>query len=389
MSSNRKINTSYTFHNRVNLVKGGEMYFKTMSEMITKAQSFIQLQVYIFEADHTGKKIAQQLIDAASNGVNVQVLLDGYASRNLSVDLISDMRAAGIRLRFFEPIFKSSQFYFGRRLHHKILVCDGISALVGGINISDRYNDMPGAPGWLDWAVKVDGEAALELQKVCNRMFARKDNEWNLLVTGEKNVPLWGEMHCPVRIRRNDWVKNLNQVSATYMKMLRNAKAEIIIMSSYFIPSSFFRRQMAQALKRGVKIRLILAGRSDVGIAKYAERFLYQWALRNNVEIFEYKHNILHGKMAVCDRNWVTLGSYNINDISAKASIELNIDIEDAGFAESTLETLNQIILQGCEKVIKNEHKKGIPERLAQWFAYEIYKSMITLFTFYFKKEKK
>ena len=389
MSSNRKINTAYTFRNKATLVKGGEMYFKTMTEMIAAAQSFIQLQVYIFEADHTGKNIAQLLINAASKGIVVQVLLDGCASRNLSVDLISNMRIAGIRLRFFEPIFKSRRFYFGRRLHHKILVCDGMSALVGGINISDRYNDMPGAPAWLDWAVRVDGEAALELQKVCNQLFAKKETEWVMDASGKNNAPQLEAEHCPVRIRRNDWVKNLNEVSATYMEMLRNAKEEVVILSSYFIPSTFFRRQMTHALKRGVKIRLILAGRSDVGIAKYAERFLYQWALRNDIEIFEYKHNILHGKMAVCDKNWVTLGSYNINDISAKASIELNIDIEDAAFAKSTLDTLQQIIVRDCEQVGKKQHNKGVLDRLAQWISFEIYKSIFVLFTFYFKKEKK
>ena len=353
------------------------------------AKHFIQLQVYIFEADEIGNKIAQLLRNAALKGVTVQVLLDGYASRNLSPDLISSMRNVGIRLRFFEPIFKSSHFYFGRRLHHKILVCDGISALVGGINISDRYNDLPGSPAWLDWAVKIDGEASLELRKVCNRLFARKESEWVYVDAEKNNDFLLKKTHCPIRIRRNDWVKNLNQVSATYMEMLRNAKEEITIMSSYFIPSTFFRRQMVQALKRGVKIRLILAGISDVGIAKLAERFFYQWALRNNIEIYEYKHNILHGKMAVCDKNWVTLGSYNINDISAKASIELNIDIDNLAFAQNALDSLNHIILQDCMRVSKDQYKKGVLEKLSQWASFEIYKSIFSLFTFYFKKERK
>jgi len=83
------------------------------------------------------------------------------------------------------------------------------------------------------------------------------------------------------------------------------------------------------------------------------------------------------------------LGSYNINDISAKASIELNIDIEDAAFAKSTLDTLQQIIVRDCEQVGKKQHNKGVLDRLAQWISFEIYKSIFVLFTFYFKKEKK
>jgi len=157
MSSKKKINTAYSFKNTVTLVKGGRDYFSTLNEMIRSARSFIQLQVYIYDSDETGLEVAKNLIAAAEKGVSIHILLDGYASRSLSSDLIKEMREAGIRLRFFEPLFKSKRFYFGRRMHHKILVCDGINALVGGMNISNRYNDLPGSPAWLDWAIKIKG----------------------------------------------------------------------------------------------------------------------------------------------------------------------------------------------------------------------------------------
>lgn len=389
MSSNRRINTAYTLRNNTFLIKGGEMYFRTMCEMILNAKNSIQLQVYIFEGDQTGKNIANRLINAALKGIAVQVLLDGYASRNLDSTLIDKMRNSGIKLRFFEPVFKSSKFYFGRRLHHKVMVCDGSTALVSGINISDRYNDFPGAPGWLDWAVKIEGEAAFELHKICNELFAKKESDRINIDTKKIITEIYQEAECAIRIRRNDWVKNLNQISATYMGMMKNAQSEIILMSSYFIPNAFFRHQMQQAIKRGVKIRLILAGRSDVGISKYAERYLYQWALRNKVEIYEYNHNILHGKIAVCDGSRTTIGSYNVNDISAKASVELNVEIENKEFGDQVTKTLNKIISENCSQVSTAQNKRNLTEKFIQWISYEIYKSIFTLFTFYFKKEKR
>ena len=391
MSSQSRIKTTYTFNNKPELIRGGKEYFSIMEEMIEKAQQSIQLQVYIFEQDSTGESIANKLIEASSRGVKVQMLLDGYASRALSTNFKNKLRASGIQLRLFEPILKGGNFYFGRRLHHKILVTDASTALVGGINISDKYNDIPGEPGWLDWAIKVEGDTAYELYKLCNLFYAKKPND-RIHVDRKNSTRLRKEdIHCPIRIRRNDWVMNRNQISASYMEMFKHAQKEIIIMSSYFIPSAFFKHNILKALKRGVKIKLILAGISDIGIAKYAERYLYRWAVRHGIEIYEYRHNILHGKVAISDSRIVTIGSYNINDISALASIELNLDVEDPVFASLVYNTFNSIIQNDCVRVLPLTVIRSFSaiERLAQWVSYETVRLLFTLFTFYFTKQKR
>jgi cardiolipin synthase len=391
MSSARKVKSSYSFHNKPTLIKGGEPYFSKLFELIENAQLSIQLQVYIFDEDETGKVVADKLKEACKRKVDVQVLLDGYASRSLSTEFKNELRNAGIQLRFFNPIFKSENFYFGRRLHHKILVCDGIYGLVGGINISNRYNDMPEDPAWLDWAILVDGDIAYELHKLCNLFFTK----WNKKVVhlDKKNIlpKINTTLHCPMRIRRNDWVMNINQISASYMEMLKNAQHEIIIMSSYFIPSDFIRASMISALKRGVSIKLILASTSDIGIAKYAEKYLYAWALRQGIAIYEYKTNVLHGKIAVSDDRIVTIGSYNINDISALASIELNIDVEENNFATSVKIQLNSIIEKDCVRVNPKQFyaSQNIIAMFMQWSAYRIFRIVFKLFTFYFTKQRK
>jgi cardiolipin synthase len=391
MSSATKIKTAFTFYNKVELIRGGSSYFSVLHNMIDNAQKTIQLQVYIFEEDETGKEVASRLIRAAKRGVKVQVLLDGYASKGLSNGFKNSMREMGIQLRFFEPIFKRGNYYFGRRLHHKVVVCDGIFSLVGGINISDRYNDIPEAPAWLDWAIKVEGDASFELFKLCNQCYTKRQEDWLVLTKQYISIALNNNLHCPVRVRRNDWVMGRNEISASYMEMFKNAHHEIIIMSSYFIPSPFFRKNITKALIKGVKIKLILAGISDVGIAKYAERYLYRWAVRHGIEIHEYKHNILHGKIAVADGKIVTVGSYNINDISALASIELNLDVDDPGFSGVVHHQLLKIIQNDCKRIspISIIRSYRTTERLLQWISYETVRLLFNLFTFYFSKKRK
>jgi cardiolipin synthase len=162
-------------------------------------------------------------------------------------------------------------------------------------------------------------------------------------------------------------------------------------MSSYFIPGAFFKRNIIKALSRGINIKLILAGISDVGIAKYAEKYLYRWAIRHGIEIYEYKRNILHGKIAVSDNRFVTVGSYNINDISAFASIELNVDIENKEFAAGVSQTLINIIENECERVsaIKTIKSFSLLEKVTHWLSYELFRMIFTLFTFYFRKNRR
>jgi cardiolipin synthase len=263
--------------------------------------------------------------------------------------------------------------------------------LVGGINISDRYNDIPGQSAWLDWAIYIEGESAYELYKICDRFYTKNSEEKITLVKEPIMKAINLKKNTPVRIRRNDWVMNKNEISASYMNMFKQAEQTIIIMSSYFIPGAFFKRNIIKALGRGINIKLILAGISDVGIAKYAEKYLYRWAIRHGIEIYEYKRNILHGKIAVSDNKFVTVGSYNINDISALASIELNLDIENKEFASAVSQTLTDIINNDCERVspLKEIKSFSVLEQLTHWISYELFRMIFTLFTFYFRKNRR
>lgn len=384
------IKTSYTYNNRVALIHGGRDFFNTVLQLIRTAERNVHIQTYIFDADETGTMVAEALKEAAERGVQVYMLLDGYASRQLPDVFIEELKKAGIQFRFFEPLLKSERFYFGRRLHHKLLVVDQHYALVGGINVSNRYNDLPGQPAWLDWAVWTQGEAAQELYKVCVHLWFKSSTlaKSELRKTRPMVFPvLWD---CAVRVRRNDWVRKLNQISGSYLNMFKNAEHHVWIMSSYFLPGLQIRRSMIKAISRGVQVRVILAGASDVPIAKFAERFIYRWLIRQGVTIYEYPRCVLHAKLSCYDGKWVTIGSYNVNNISAYASVELNLDIRKRVFAQEVERQINSIMEEDCVEITQ-EHLKEytVPQRFLQWVSYEIYRFVFFLFTFYFRQKTK
>lgn len=384
------ISIGYTSHNRVKLIRGGRDYFDQAEELINQAVDSIHFQTYIFEADETGTRFADALVRAAFRNVRVYLLLDGYASSSLSDDLIVRLQESGIHFRWFQPFLKGENYYLGRRMHHKVLVVDGLYSLVGGVNISDRYNDMPDQPAWLDWAVRIEGEASTELFNRCVEMWAK--TTWKKVGT----LPAfnWRTILSPgeevlTRIRINDWVRNRNQISRSYLEMFYRAHKEITIMSSYFLPGRVLMKNLSKAARRGVRVKVILTSVSDVGLSKAAENYLYPWLFARKIEVYEYQKSVLHGKIAVYDRQWVTVGSYNVNNISAYASIELNVDIRNDAFAGTVDDALNKVILEDCVPITKRgfSERSSYLARVGQRLAYESIRLILYLFTFYFKQE--
>jgi cardiolipin synthase A/B len=387
---NRLKFTGYSSKNKVKLIRGGRVYFELLVQLINRAEESIHLQTYIFDDDETGTLVANSLKDAAKRNVQVYLLPDGYASQTMSAYFIDELIESGIHFRFFEPLFKSRNFYCGRRLHHKVFVADSKFALVGGINIANRYNDMPGYRSWLDFALYTEGEIARDLCILCWKTWNGFPAKMGITSCEEKEflVDFPKAVQCKLRMRRNDWVRSKNEISSTYTEMIRTARSHITIVCSYFLPGNILRNLLGDAIKRGVKVRVIIAGPSDIMLAKQAERWMYDWLLRNGIELYEYQPTILHAKIAVCDSEWLTIGSYNLNDISAYASIELNLDVCDSRFACEVEGILSEIALKDCIAITKDIYLKtnNIIKQFIQWGSYKIFRIVFYLFTFYFKQ---
>lgn len=379
-----------SLQNQAELVHGGKPFFELLLQLINNATEFIHLQTYIFDDDETGTQVADALKAAVKRNVSVYLLADGYASQVMPGKFIEDLCASGIHFRFFEPFFKSRHFYFGRRLHHKIFVADARFALTGGINITNRYNDMPETPAWFDFALYAEGDIARELCVLCWKTWNNFPEKMALTPCDERQASFYftAEQSCKLRMRRNDWMRRKNEISETYIQMFRHAKSDVLIMCSYFLPGKAIRRLLKNASRRGVKIKVVTAGTSDVILSKYAERWLYDWMLRNKIELFEYQPTVLHAKVSVCDSQWLTIGSYNINNLSAYASIELNIDVHNEHLARHMEDIIETTIKNDCIAITEQMHRKttNIFKQFIRWCSYQIIRFVLYLITFNLKQ---
>ena len=375
--------TEYSPAESVKLIFSGNDFFETLENYIDNAKEVIHFQIYIFEEDETGNQIAEALIRATKRGVEVFLLVDAYGSKDLSIDFIKKIEQGNIQFRYFSPLFYKESIYWGRRLHHKVVVVDKNNAIVGGINIGDRYRGSDSNPAWLDYAAFIKGEVCLELHNLCLTLFEKRrfrQSEKTFLKENETSSPL-------VRFSRNDWIRGQNEIHKRAIYSFKNAKKTIIIISSYFLPGYAYRRALKNARRRGVNVKVILAGQSDIRFLLYAEKHLYRFLCKHGIEICEWTDSVLHGKAIMVDHEWVSIGSYNLNCLSRYWSIELNAEVKDAVFINEFSTHLDLIASSRCVFIDENKMRSfGLFATIRNAFAYYIYRVMMKVF--FSKKHK-
>lgn len=330
----------------VQLVHSGDDYFSRLERIINDAVTEIHIQTYIFDNDATGKRILLALKEALKRQVKVYLLLDGFGSLSFPNEVSKEFRQAGGHIRFFSPLFSASSFYIGRRLHKKIVVADGKVALIGGINIANRYQGTSVERPWLDFAIEINSPIAKDIQSHCKANYSKKKNALRKTIS-----PIFDtEEKVTIQILQNDWLNRKSEISEAYIQAVSEAKEKVIIVGSYFLPGRKLTNALLEASKSKVKIQLILSGVSDLPMTRRASCYLYSKLLKHNIELYEWNQSVLHGKAMVVDGSWSTIGSFNLNNLSSYASIEMNVGIESPAFAALFEEELQQILLQ-CQKI--------------------------------------
>lgn len=375
----------YIGGNDVKLVRSGEDYFNTLEFIINQAHESIHFQTYIFEEDATGRKVAAQLLKAAKSGVKVYLLVDAYASGKLSVKFTDELKKYGIEIRRFSPLH-FWKLETGRRLHHKIVVIDKKYALIGGINIANKYKGV-NEKAWLDYAVLLQGNIVWDAYLLCYQLWNKKLYNPRIRKTSDV-IPHQADVKAI--LSQHDFFRRKLNIYKSYKTAFRNAKSEIYLVSSYFIPGRKMLKEIFKAADRGVKIKLILGKQSDVPIAQKATYFLYHKLLKHGIEIYEYKPSIVHAKVMMVDSKWSTVGSYNLNFISEYNSIELNVNIADNNFAMILKHELDLIIENDCEKVNKETYlsSQNIINRIRHQINYTIVRVLFRILFLLTKKDK-
>ncbi len=369
---------SFEEADRIVLLRSGQHYFNSLIQLIESAQKIIHLQMYILNDDAIGNIVLDALINARKRGVDIFVVADGFGSNQLTNTYKEKLIQAGINFRIFSRISLFKNLSIGRRMHHKIVVADGQKALVGGINIADKYYGPDHTEPWLDFAVFLEGNVSKKLEKICYQIEEKK----YYLSRNPSEKYKAKTRPILINIRQNDWLRNKKQVSQSYHLAIRNAEKSIVIFASYFLPGLRLRLALEAASRRGVKITLVLPGISDIPLALNATYFLYYWLLKNNMRIFEWKKSVLHAKIAIVDDEWMTVGSFNLNVLSTYASIESNVDILDKDFVKNARSVIDKIIEEGCEEITIHR-KRPFLTRIRERIAYFLGRTLIKTITFF------
>lgn len=371
--------------NHIILLQNGEAYFPALELALDEANHDIYLESYIFENDHTGRRIAEALRRATLRGVTTHMLIDGFGSNSLPKTMIDYLEEAGVMVLKFRP--KISPWTFRRRrlrrLHRKIVVIDRKLAFVGGINIIDDM-DLPDQDfPRFDYAVSVEGPLVKEIHNACRRLWLRVIRSRRLYLTWDRNKQKpappsqpAGHMRAAFLVRDN--FRHRRDIENAYLEAIAQAKSEIILANAYFLPGLNFRHALLAASKRGVRVVLLLQGKIEYRFAHYASRALFGNFLEAGIEVYEYHKSILHAKVAVIDNQWATVGSSNIDPFSLLLSLEANIVIDDQKFADTLKDSLEQAITKGAKRVLEDSwSSQSILLRLISWLSYGMLRFMI------------
>ncbi len=308
--------TSYTY---------GQDLYDDMLAAIASAQHQVLLESYIWKGDATGERFKQALYDAASRGVEVYAIYDGFANLVVS-PLFKHFRPPLKVLEY--PVYSAGLRFFDLRRygrdHRKILVVDDSVAFVGGYNIGSAY-----ATEWRDTHVRITGPGVWDLK----RAFA---DFWNLhraRHAGPLLLETPSEWEPRIRVHRNVPRLWMFPIRAMYLEAINRATRNIYLTSAYFIPDSDFVDAVKQAARRGVDVRLLVPATSNHVVVDWLSRGYYHELLASGVRLFRYQDAMVHAKTATIDGAWATVGTANLDRLSMTGNYEVNVELIDPAMA--------------------------------------------------------
>lgn len=346
--------------NRIRLLENGEEFYPRAFEVIRSARKEVLLETFILFDDKVGRQLHAALIEAANRGAQVDVTIDGWGSAYLPPDFVSRLTDAGVRIHVFDPvrtIFSWRTKVF-RRMHRKILVVDGERAFVGGINYSADHLADYGPAAKQDYAVEIEGPIVDTIRRFARaaprigqprRGWLRRRHE-EAQVSAQPRV---GSARVMFVTRDNR--DHRTDIERHYRAAIRLARRRVTVANAYFFPGYRLLKELRRAARRGVDVRLILQGEPDMPIVKTAASLLYNHLLRAGVKIYEYTERPLHGKVAVVDDDWSTVGSSNLDPLSLSLNLEANLMILDRDFNRHLSERLEALIRNSCRLIEETE----------------------------------
>lgn len=364
-----KLDMSQYWKSEIIYFDGNEFFTQLISD-IESAQQYITLEMYIFNDDILGKKIAGHLINAHQRGVKVQIIVDGVGSYSFFDKLYEIFRKNGISVKIYNPLpfyhpyygkislfrkiqISRSRFWrINRRNHRKIITIDHNIMFTGSFNITAEPTKYYSGTPWKDMGIRVEGKnvkfAVLNFKKIWKlRDYYRYKKQIKGLVDLNWKI-------SPLRlnnslIMKGHYYKNI-------LEMIKKSQTQIWLMTPYFIPKRRLIRSLGKAARRGVDVRIIISLNTDVRFFIWLQYFYYSYLLKKGVRIFQYSSSVLHAKNYIID-DLITIGSTNLNHRSFIHDLEVDLAVQDEGNKKKVLEhylhltnTQKEITLEGLKQ---------------------------------------
>jgi len=334
----------------------GEGYYPRVFEAMAQAQEEILLETFIIYDDKVGQQLQQVLIEAAQRGVRVELAADGYGTADLPDAFLAAMTEAGVSFHAFDPQprLAGMRTNLFRRLHRKIVVVDGKRAFIGGINYSADHLEDFGPMAKQDYAVEVCGPVVAQVHASSRRLMAPV-----LDPPSEVRPAVASAGSASAVLVERDNARRSTEIEACYLEAFRSARQRIVVANAYFFPGYRLLREMRNAARRGVEVTLILQGQPDMRWVRALSRLLYNYLLRDGVHIHEYCQRPLHGKVALVDDQWSTVGSSNLDPLSLSFNLEANLLIRDRAFNQHLYQHLTGLASEQCKRVTLERMVRG------------------------------
>jgi cardiolipin synthase len=350
--------------NDIELLINGDRIFPCFLETIRSARESVNLLTYVYWKGDIAEQVADAVCERARAGVTCRVLLDAVGAMKMDAAVIDRMEECGVVVRRFRPPKPYAIRRVNNRTHRKVLVVDGEVGLTGGVGIADEWTgDAHDADHWRDTHVRVRGPVVRGLLGAFAENWLEATGE---VIAGEDDLPDLppvGDGAAMQVIRSTAGVGDTN-LETLYFLAIAAARESIDLTSAYFAPRPAFRAALADAARRGVRVRVLVPGPAiDKDVVRHAGRATYGPLLEAGVRIWEYQPTMLHVKTLVVDRVWSVVGSANFDNRSFQLNDEAVLAIQDAGFAGLLLESFTADIQVSEEITLDAWRGRPVTER--------------------------
>jgi cardiolipin synthase len=330
----------------IQLLWRGRDSFQIIFDAVERAEKLICLQFYIFKNDETGIALSGLLKQKSQEGVKVYVLYDHFGSFGTPRSFWKEMSLAGIQIRASHPFRWTAPFYYVHRDHRKLIVIDSRKAFTGGLNIANEYSGFhirKRSRGWRDTGILVEGPIVNELfdtfKKSWTTWGGKKISFQGVHEETRGNMPEGDIPALPIFVYSG---KGRRRMRNLLRYSIDHAQTSILLTTAYFIPSRRLIERLERSVRRGVKVRLLVPGKSDIPAASYAGRAFFSRLLKAGIEIYTYLGEMLHAKTYLFDQGWSIIGSTNLDYQSLRYNDEGNIGILDRSFATQMTEVFEE-----------------------------------------------